>query len=105
MSYKHKITHSYNWYNIKTEKFIIKTYYINSIPFTFDELPKIVQQDPEIIAKANQQLTLSPEIFYKKSFYLIDEEAHPCLFDMDLENPQDMPPDTDYEFLQQDLSS
>lgn len=104
MSYKHKITHSYNWYNTKTEKLIIKTYNINSIPFTFDELPKIVQQDPEIIAKANLQHIYTPEIFFKKSFYLIDEEAHPLLFDMDLENPQDLP-DEGYEFLQQDLST
>jgi hypothetical protein len=67
-------------------------------------LPAIVQDDPEIIKMAEEQLTLSPEIFYQKSFYLIDEEAHPLLFDMDLENPQDLP-DEDYEFLQQDLSS
>jgi hypothetical protein len=67
-------------------------------------LPAIVQDDPEIIKMAEEQLTLSPEIFYQKSFYLIDEEAHPLLFEMDLENPQDLP-DEDYEFLQQDLSS
>lgn len=104
MSYKHKITHSYNWYKTSEDKFIIKTYHINSIPFTFDEIPSIVQDDPEIIKRAEEQLTLSPEIFYQKSFYLIDEEAHPLLFDMDIENPQDLP-DEDYEFLQQDLSS
>ena len=104
MSYKHKITTSYNWYKTPEDKFIIKTYYINNVAFTFDEIPSIVQDDPEIIKRAEEQLTLSPEIFYQKSFYLIDEEAHPLLFDMDLENPQDLP-DGDYEFLQQDLSS
>jgi hypothetical protein len=102
MSYK--ITYSYNWYRTDNERFIIKTYNINSIPFTFDELPAIVQDDPEIIKMAEEQLTLSPEIFYLKSFYLIDEEAHPLLFDMDLENPQDLP-DEDYDFLRQNLSS
>ena len=102
MSYK--ITHSYNWYRTDTDRFIIKTYHINSIPFTFDELPAIVQDDPEIIKMAEEQLTLSPEILYQKSFYLIDEEAHPLLFEIDLENPQDLP-DEDYEFLPQDLSS
>lgn len=104
MSYKHKITTSYNWYKTPEDTFIIKTYYINNIAFTFDELPAIVQDDPEIIKRAEEQLILSPEIFYQKSFYLIDEEAHPLLFEMDLENPQDLP-DEDYEFLQQDLSS
>jgi hypothetical protein len=85
---KYKITHSYNWYETTEDRFIIKTYYINSIPFTFDELPSLIQDDPEIIAKAEQQLTMTPEIFYQKSFYLIDEEAHPILFELDLENPE-----------------
>lgn len=85
---KYKITYSYNWYTTDTERFIIKTYYINNIPFTFDEILKIMQDDPEIIAKAEQQLTMTPEIFYQKSFYLIDEEAHPILFELDLENPE-----------------
>jgi hypothetical protein len=86
MSYK--ITYSYNWYKTNNETFIIKTYYINSIPFTFDELPTIAQEDPEIISRADQQLLMTPEIFFQKSFYLIDEQVHPMLFDLDLENPE-----------------
>jgi hypothetical protein len=101
MSYK--ITHSFNWYETDTERSIIKTYSINHIPFTFDDLADIVQDDPETIKKANEQLTLTPEIFYLKSFYLIDEEAHPLLFEMDLENPQDLPEDI-MEFDDEDLT-
>ena len=86
MSYK--ITQSYNWYQTPEDKFIIKTFYISNIPFTFDEISETAQEDPEIIEKANQQLTMTPEKFYKSSFYLIDEEAHPMLFDLDLENPE-----------------
>lgn len=86
---KYSITYSFNWYESEDEqRFIIKTYYINHIPFTFDELPEIAQEDPEIIRMANEQLTMTPEIFYQKSFYLIDEQAHPCLFELDLENPE-----------------
>lgn len=85
---KYKITYSYNWYKVEDDKFIIKTYHINGIPFTFDDLPTIMQDDPEIIAKAEQQLTMTPEIFYQKSFYLIDEQCHPCLFELDLDNPE-----------------
>ena len=102
MSYK--ITHSFNWYETDTERSIIKTYSINHIPFTFDDLADIIQDDPEVIKKANEQLTLTPEIFYLKSFYLIDEEAHPLLFEMDLENPQDLPEEI-MEFDEEDLSS
>jgi hypothetical protein len=90
---KYKITFSYNWYKTTDEKFIIKTYYINHIPFTFDEISKIEQDDLEIIHMADNQLLMTPEIFYLKSFYLIDEEVHPLLFDLELENPQDMPCD------------
>jgi hypothetical protein len=102
MSYKYKITHSFNWYETDTERSIIKTYSINHIPFTFDDLIDIVQDDPEIIKKANEQLTLTPEIFYLKSFYLIDEEAHPLLFEMNLENPEHLPQD-EYYANQEDL--
>lgn len=86
MSYK--ITCSYNWYQTPEDKFIIKTYYINNVAFTFDELPDIAQEDPEIIKRANEQLLMTPEIFFLKTFYLIDEQAHPLLFDVDLENPE-----------------
>jgi hypothetical protein len=85
---KYKITHSYNWYETEGDRFIIKTYYINGIAFTFDELSSIVQEDPEIIEKANKGLTYDPEYFFLKSFYLIDEQCHPCLFEMELENPE-----------------
>ena len=85
---KYKITTSYNWYKTEYNKFIIKTYYINGIAFTFDEISPIIQDDPEIIKRANEHLTYDPEFFYLKSFYLIDEQAHPMLFEMDLENPE-----------------
>ncbi len=86
MSYK--ITYSYNWYQTPEDKFIIKTYHINNIAFTFDEILEELQNDPEIIEKAEQQLLMTPEIFYQKSFYLIDEQAHPMLFELELENPE-----------------
>lgn len=82
MSYK--ITKEYCWYIDKDN--IVKMYLINGIPFTFDELPKIAQEDPEIIKTVNTLYT--PDQMFHYSFYLIDEECHPCLFDLDLENPE-----------------
>jgi hypothetical protein len=83
---------------------IVKMYFINQIPFTFDELPDGHIYDDDLKRLADKQRTFEPEDLYKNSFYLIDEEAHPLLFEMDLENHQDLP-DEDYEFLPQDLSS
>ena len=68
-------------------------YFINHIPFTFDELPDFVMEDVEIIKKANQQRRWEVEDLYKTSFYLIDEEVHPMLFEIELENPEELPYD------------
>lgn len=85
----YKITWSYTWYKPSAnEKYIIKTYKLNEIPFTFDDITDEEQEDPDIISQAENQLTMTPEIFFQKSFYLIDEEAHPCVFDLELENPE-----------------
>lgn len=86
MSYK--ITTSYNWYETDFDKFLIRTFMINEVPFTFNEIPKISQDDPEILEEASQNPVLTPTYFYHKSFYLIDEEMHPCLYELDLENPE-----------------
>jgi hypothetical protein len=85
---KYKIFYSYNWYETQEDRYIIKTYHINGIPFTFNEVPDNLQNHPEIVVQANKNLTYTPEHFYLKSFYLIDEECHPCLFELELENPE-----------------
>ena len=100
MSYQ--ISQAYCWYNNGT--MIVKMYFINQIPFTFDEMPDGHIYDDDLKRLADKQRTFEPNDLFKNSFYLIDEEAHPLLFEMDLENPQDLP-DEDYEFLPQDLSS
>jgi hypothetical protein len=77
---------------------IVRMYFIQDVPFTFDELPESAIYDKELIEIANKYYHYEPEDLYKNSFYLIDEEAHPCLFDLELENPEDMPPDVEYEY-------
>lgn len=84
----YRIATSYNWYRTDKEIMLVKMYYINGIAFTFDELPEIATQDPDIITEANDNMTYTPEDLFLKSFYLIDEEAHPCLFELDIENPE-----------------
>ena len=88
---KYKIDAAYCWYNKGTQ--IVLMYFINHIPFTFDELPDCAMQDLEVIHLADQQLRYNPEDLYRTSFYLIDEECHPMLFDVELENPEMLPVD------------
>ncbi len=98
MSYK--ITKEYCWYNNGTQ--IVLMYFINNVPFTFDELPDGHLYDQNLLKEADNNKTYDPEDLFLSSFYLIDEEAHPLLFDMDLENPEDLPEDI-VEFDEEDL--
>ena len=94
---KYKITTKYCWYN--NASMIVKMYLIQDTPFTFDELPEIASSDPEIIALADKERDYDPEDLYLSSFYLIDEQAHPLVYDMnsELENPEDLPQDEEPE--------
>lgn len=91
---KLKIRTSYNHFtNLDNEKIICKFYTINNVPFTYDELPKISQDDPAIIALAEVSARYTAEDLFKASNYLIMEEAHPLMFEVELENPELLPAD------------
>ena len=89
MSYR--IDTAYCWYD--NGSMIVKMYFINQVPFTFDELPDGHLYDQDLCREADKNLSFEPEDLYRSSFYLIDEEVHPCLFPIELENPEDMPID------------
>jgi hypothetical protein len=100
MSYK--IDTAYCWYD--NGSMIVKMYFINQVPFTFDELPDGHLYDKDLVELANNERSFEPEDLYRSSFYLIDEEAHPCLFLMDLENPEDMPQEEfEFQYDEEDL--
>ena len=88
---KYRIDTAYCWYNKGTQ--IVLMYFINHIPFTFDELPDCAMQDLEIIHLADNERRFEPEDLYRTSFYLIDEQCHPLMFDVELENPEMLPVD------------
>ena len=66
-------------------------YYIESIPFAFDILEREEKEDKWILSEAalNQEYTL--EDIFRYSDYLIAEECHPVLFELDLVNPEVLP--------------
>jgi hypothetical protein len=88
---KYRIDARYCWYNKGTQ--IVLMYFINNIPFTFDELPNCSMQDLELIHLADNERRFEPEDLYKSSFYLIDEQCHPLMFELELENPEMLPVD------------
>ena len=86
---KYRIDAKYVWYNHGVQ--IVLMYFIQNIPFTFDEVENDGLNDLELIQLADNERRFNPEDLYKSSFYLIDEECHPMLFEVDLENPEMMP--------------
>lgn len=68
-------------------------YFINGIPFTFDDIPLIMQEDPYVQVEAQSNYEYSVEDMYRYSNYLIDEECHPLLFELNIENPEELPKD------------
>jgi len=88
---KYRIDTRYVWYNRGTQ--IVLMYFINQVAFTFDDVPDSYIYDPEILELADNERRFEPEDLYKSSFYLIDEQCHPMLFDLELENPEILPAD------------
>jgi hypothetical protein len=103
MSYR--ITKKFCWYEEDEERFprIVQIYFLNGVPFTFDDLPDGHLYDQDIVGEANSNRLFMVEDIYIGSFYLIDEQAHPCLFTLNIENPEDMPIDEYYSSKEEDL--
>ena len=101
MSYK--ITKKYCWYEENDVPRIVQIFFLNGVPFTFDELPDGHLYDQDIVREAESNTLYMIQDIYYGSYYLIAEQAHPCLFMVELENPEDMPEEEYYAFDEEDL--
>ena len=66
-------------------------YYIENIPFAFDILENYEKQDKWILSEAAINPDYTLEDIFRFSDYLIAEECHPVLFELDLINPEVLP--------------
>ena len=66
-------------------------YYIENIPFAFDILEEEEKTDKWILAEAALNKEYTMEDIFRFSDYLIAEECHPVLFELDLVNPEVLP--------------
>ena len=66
-------------------------YFIEHMPFQFDSLDRIDKEDIWVLSEAatNEEYTLTDVII--SSEYLMQEECHPVLFELDLINPELIP--------------
>ena len=88
---KYRIDARYCWYNKGTQ--LVLMYFINQVPFTFDDLPDSYLYDLELIHLADNERRFEPEDLYQSSYYLMLEECHPLMFEVELENPEMLPVD------------
>ena len=72
---------------------VVKMYFIENIPYTFDELPVIIQEHPDVQVEAMSYRDFDDEDLYRYSNYLIMEEMHPLMFDVPCVNPELLPQD------------
>jgi hypothetical protein len=86
---EYRIDARHVWYNKGTQ--IVLMYFINQVPFTFDELPDDSNTDLELIKLADEERRFDVEDLYLSSQYLILEECHPLMFEVELENPEMLP--------------
>ena len=93
MSYR--VTPGYRWlWNDETEdKKMVLMYFIQGFSFTFDDVSEDEENDLTALNIANNHKVFTYQDLYKESGYLVMEEAHPCLFEMDIENPEMLPID------------
>jgi hypothetical protein len=68
-------------------------FYMGHLPYTFDELPQIIQDHPSVQTEALTHRDYDDEDLYRISNYLIMEEMHPLMFDIEVENPELLPKD------------
>ena len=66
-------------------------YFIENMAFCFDVLERNEKQDKWILSECaiNQEFTLKDVI--NSSEYLLQEECHPVIFELDLVNPELIP--------------
>ena len=66
-------------------------YFIEHMPFQFDSLDRIDKEDIWVLSEAasNEEYTLTDVIV--SSEYLLQEECHPVLYELDLINPELIP--------------
>ena len=72
---------------------IVQMYFIQGMPFTFEELPKFMSELDEVKLDADTAREFTLNDLYTASDYLVLEGCHPILFDLSdwIENYEEVP--------------
>ena len=96
-----RVNQSYNWFN--RGSIIVRMYFLNYVPFTFDDLAEGYLYDRDIVEEADKSRCYDLEDVYVGSQYLILENCHPCFDMINIENIDELPEDLIPFFDEEDL--
>ena len=68
---KYKISTNFCWF--RGGSMIVKMYFINGMPFTFDELPEGHLREQDLIKEADKHRTFNDDEMYQYYGYLVEE--------------------------------
>lgn len=91
---KIRIEYSYSYLDLDDKNsMIVQMWTIQGLPFTFEELPEVMQSIEEVKLDAETGRRYTMEELHRVSDYLIAEECHPVLFDLSwmVENYEEVP--------------
>ena len=70
----------YSDYRFLTKVGLCRIWYLNGLPFTFDEVDEPTQ---DLLQLAHSQMNISVDEIMKASEYLVIEQCHPIIFELD----------------------
>ena len=76
---------------ITDEEGIVKAYFLNGIPFTFDSLDEETKNTESVVIEAMDSPIVSIELIHQKSAYLLEEGLHPMLSGIELDPESVLP--------------
>ena len=69
---------------------LVKMFFVQGIPFTWDDVAEFPLPD-KVIRKARESRIFSPEDIWHGSSYLMEEGFHPLLDELDLDELSELP--------------
>lgn len=95
------VSQSLNWFDNAT--IIVRMYFLNNVPFTFDEMPEGHLYDRDLVNEADKNRDYDLEDVFQGSTYLALEGCHPCFHPIEISNRDELPEDLIPFYDEEDL--
>ena len=101
MNSTYTVSQSLNWFD--NGSMIVRMYFLNHVPFTFDEMPDGHLYDRDLVDEADKNRDYDMEDVFQGSNYLLLEGCHPCFDPIEISNRSELPEDLVAFYDEEDL--